>query len=82
MAGNVRLKLNRSGVVKLLQSQAVLDDLTERGERIAAAAGEGVEVRPAMNRDRVVVFVATASYEARRAEADDGALTRAIDAGR
>lgn len=79
---SVRVALNPKGIVALLQSQAVADDLAARGERIAAAAGEGVEVRSTTNRDRAVTFVTTATTEARLAEAEDRTLTRAIDAGR
>lgn len=79
---SVRVKLNRPGIIALLQSSEVAADLHERGERIAAAAGEGFEVRDDRNRDRSVTFVTTASREAREAEATDRALSRAIDAGR
>lgn len=81
-AKSIRVKLNRDGVRALLASQDVADDLTKRGERIAAAAGEGFEVTTTRNRDRVVVFVRSTTHEARRAEAEDRALTHAIDAGR
>ena len=79
---SVRVALNRKGIVELLQSQAVADDLAARGDRIAAAAGEGFEVKATTNRDRAVVFVSTETFEARQAEAETRALTRAIDAGR
>lgn len=77
-----RLKLNKDGIVALLQSEEVQQDLAARGERIAATAGEGVEAELTKNRDRAVVFVRTKTNEARKAEAEDRALTRAIDAGR
>jgi hypothetical protein len=79
---SMRIKLNRDGVRKLLASQEVADNLTPRGERIAAAAGEGFEATTTKNRDRVVVFVTSTTTDAKRAEAEDRALTRAIDAGR
>lgn len=84
MAQKVRIQLNSPGIVELLQSAAVQDDLAARGGRIAAAAGdaEDFEVAATMNRDRAVVFVRTATREGRAAEAEDRALTRAIDAGR
>ena len=77
-----RLKLNKDGIVALLQSEEVQQDLEARGARIAAAAGDGVEAELTKNRDRAVVFVRTKTNEARKAEAEDRALTRAIDAGR
>lgn len=78
----LRIKLNRRGVQQLLASQDVADDLTKRGNRMADAAGEGVEVTTTRNRDRAVVFVRTATYDAMKAEAEDRTLTRSIDAGR
>lgn len=79
---SVRIKLNSQGAREILSSGSVSDDLTSRAQSIAAAAGPGMEVTTTRNRDRAVVFVKTATTEARRAEAEDRALTRAIDAGR
>lgn len=83
-AKSMRIELNRAGIVALLQSAEVAADLTGRGERIAAAAGgDGdFEVTTSTNRDRTVVFVRTATAKGRQAEAEDRALSRAIDAGR
>lgn len=78
----MRIKVNRDAIRKLLASQEVADNLTPRGERIAAAAGDGFEATTSKNRDRVVVFVTATTTEAKRAEAEDRALTRVIDAGR
>jgi hypothetical protein len=79
---SIRVELNRKGVIALLQSQDVADEINRRGEAIARAAGEGVEVDSTRNRDRAVTFVRTATEEAREAEAESRALSRAIDAGR
>lgn len=79
---SIRVKLNRPGIVALLQSSEVAADLDERTERIAAAAGDGFEAAVVRNRDRAVGFVRTATTEARRAEAESRALTRELDAGR
>lgn len=79
---SIRVKLNRPGIVALLQSSEVTADLDDRTERIAAAAGDGFEATVTRNRDRAVGFVRTATTEARRAEAEDRSLTRALDAGR
>lgn len=78
----LRIKMNRKAIIALLSSQEVEADLTARGGRIAGAAGEGVEATTTRNRDRVVVFVRTQTIEAKRAEAENRSLTRAIDAGR
>ncbi|MFF2631960.1 hypothetical protein ACFVR6_03665 [Microbacterium sp. NPDC058021] len=81
---SMRIELNRAGIVALLQSAELAADLVERGGRIASAAGdpEDYEVTATTNRDRTVVFVRTASPKGRQAEAEDRALTSAIDAGR
>lgn len=79
---SVRIKVHSPGAREVLSSQEVADELTARGQRVADAAGEGVEVRTTRNRDRAVVFVTTETREAREAEAETRALTRAIDAGR
>lgn len=78
----MRIKLNQAGIRALLGDSRTRADLAARGNRIAAAAGPGVEVRPETNRDRAVVFVTTATPEARKAEAEQRKLSKAIDAGR
>lgn len=81
-AKGLRVKINQPAIRALLASPEVSGDLESRGNRIAAAAGDGVEVQVTRNRDRAVVFVKTASFEAKRAEAEDRTLTSSIDAGR
>lgn len=78
----IRLKLNQKGIIAMLSSSEVSGELTRRGERMANAAGDGVEVTTARNRDRATVFVRTETFEAKRDEATNRTLTRAIDAGR
>lgn len=80
MAMTVRLVPGAVG--RLLKSDAVLSDLTARGARIAAAAGDGHEVEPFVGATRARVTVRTATPAAMVAEARDRALTRALDAGR
>lgn len=77
-----RIVLNRKGVKALLRSPEVLADLKQRAERIAAAAGSGMEVSAMVGQNRARASVITATRSARRAEATSRALTRAIDAGR
>lgn len=74
------LKIN--GPRKLRQLAAVQADLAERAKRIAAAAGPGMEASSQQGKTRARASVITATHEARRAEAESRALTRAIDAGR
>lgn len=89
MAKSIRIQLNKAGIISLLQSPEVQADLRARANRIADAAGgatenagDDFEVDVTTNRDRAVAFVRTVTHEARLAEAEDRALTRAIDAGR
>lgn len=77
-----RVRLNRKGVRELLQSREVLSDLERRANAIAAAAGEGMEVDSEIGRNRARASVRTATREAVLAEAQQRALTRALDAGR
>ena len=78
----VKIKINGAGVKQLLNDPAVVADLEDRGARIAAAAGEGMEISTVKGKDRSSVFVTTETREAKLAEAEDRALSRAIDAGR
>lgn len=89
MASAFRLQLNSAGFAELMRSQEIQADLADRGRRIADAAsgsaegeGDDFEVDATTNRDRAVVFVRTATRQARLAEAEDRALSRAIYAGR
>jgi hypothetical protein len=81
VAEKIRVELNEKGVAELLNSAAVRDDLVRRGEAMAGAAGDGFEVSTS-HTDRVRVTVRAETIDAKRAEAEDRALTRAIDAGR
>jgi len=84
MAGQIKIEMNSAGVVELLQSEDVQADLLRRGEAIQQATGlpDGFDVLPVVGKQRAAVYVTTASMEARLAEANDRALTRALDAGR
>lgn len=80
--GIYKIKINGAGIQALLRDPGVVADLEARGERIAAAAGEGMETDTVQGKDRTSVFIRTETREARLAEAEDRALSRAIDAGR
>jgi hypothetical protein len=56
--------------------------LLQAAQRIAAAAGPGMEASVEVGRTRARASVITATYEARRAQATRLALIRALDAGR
>ena len=77
-----RVVLNSDGLKSILRSQAMLDDLAGRAQRIANAAGPGMAPSSIVGRGRALAMVYTDTDEARYNEAADRALTRAIDAGR
>lgn len=78
---SVRIKLNPAGVAQLLTDPGVAADIERRTRAVAAAAGPGMEASMG-GRKRARGSVITATGTARRAEASDRALTRALDAGR
>lgn len=77
-----RVEINRAGVAGLLRDKGVADDLAARGRRIATRAGDGFESSVWQGRDRVRATIRTATPAARRAEAENRALSRALAAGR
>ena len=79
----VRIVFHNAGFVELLNCPEVLADLDRRARAIAEAAGDGMTATPAeRGRRRAHASVWTETFPARIAEAQDRALTRAIDAGR
>lgn len=78
----LRIDMNGAGIQELLKSAEVQAELKARADRIAAAAGEGMEPSVRVGRSRARASVITGSREAKLAEATDRALTRALDAGR
>ena len=77
-----RIKLNLAGFRKLRRSPEMVADLEKRARRIADAAGPGHGVEATKGRTRALGMVWTDTHEARRNEATNRSLTRAIDAGR
>lgn len=85
----VKIELNRKGVRALLCSDEVLEDLATRVGKMyeALPKGDGEEwsdsafVGKDKTGGRAMARLITVNYEARRAAAD-GALIRALDAGR
>lgn len=86
MPDKLNVKLNKDEVRKLLRGegpyQGVRPDLQRRMDRIAAAAGPGHKAELEVGQNRLRAAVWTDTDEARKAEATDLTLTRAIDAGR
>lgn len=84
MAKNARVALLLPGLNAVMKSQGVADELQRRGERIARAAGSGFSARTDQPAHRWVARtrISAGTYEARRAQALDDRLMRALDAGR
>lgn len=82
MASKVRIKLNRRAFPVLLKCPEVQAELKRHADPIAEAAGLGMEVDLYVGKTRARATIRTATFEARRAEATNRALTRALDAGR
>jgi hypothetical protein len=80
--GIERIEFHTEAFRALLHDDKVVADLTRRGQAIASAAGNGVEVQVRKYRSRPVVIVAADSQEAKKAEATDKVLTTALGAGR
>jgi len=78
----LKLKLNTKTVGDLLRGQEMQSDLKRRASAIASAAGDGFESETDVGPNRAHASVWTATREAVLAEANDRALTRALDAGR
>jgi len=79
----VRLKFNSGAYRALLTDAKILADLEERGQAVASAAGEGVEVLPVETpRRRAHVVVGTQTAQAAADNAKNNTLIRALDAGR
>lgn len=80
MAG--RIEWNATEFKKLARTPELEQALRRITGNIAQAAGDGVESEVSQGRDRVRGMVWTETVAARKAEAEDRTLTRALDRGR
>lgn len=85
MAVKVRIELNHEGIQELLCSDAIAAECKAAAEGIARRAGDGFEVTERQVRSgskfggsRVGYGVASMNYEAMLAEAEHGALSKAV----
>ena len=82
MPTKVTIELDHDGIRQLLMSQPIAAECERAAGKIAAAAGDGFEVMPQRQMSygggRVGFAVKTATYEARLAEAEDKALSKAV----
>lgn len=77
----VRVQLNSAGIGRLLKDPGVKREMKRRADKIAKAAGTGHAVETDDSGDRSRASVVTRSREAKRAEARNRTLSRAIRAG-
>lgn len=83
--GKARIEWKRGAFRELRTLPAAMSELAQRGEQIARAAGDGYESsgpRVTGGRGRGRVTVKTATSSARRREARDHSLLKALNAGR
>jgi CRISPR/Cas system-associated endoribonuclease Cas2 len=76
------VRVDRSAFRRILTSPGVEAELRRRAERIAERAGDGFEVFSTQGRRRARAAVVAVSVRAKRGEAKDGRLSRALGAGR
>lgn len=77
-----KVEINDAAAVQLLKSAEVRAELVRRGNRIASAAPGANDVDVRYTPTRVHVTVTTADFKARKAEATNRSLSRALDSGR
>ncbi|WIC89435.1 hypothetical protein SEA_BAJUNIPER_10 [Microbacterium phage BAjuniper] len=81
-----KVRMNGAGAKAILKSAKVQDDLRARAARIQAALptgdGEQWEAQTFVGFDRAQAVVGTGNSAARRTNAEDMALLRALDRGR
>jgi hypothetical protein len=86
--GEIRIELDHAGLEQVLCSSGVRDEVDRIVKQIAKAAGEGMKSSTYIGKPdkhggkRAKGQVWTGTYAARKAEAEDRALLRALDAGR
>ena len=82
MPAKVRIELNSAGIRELLCSAPLAAECEKAASRIATAAGDGFEVAPqivaGVAGGRVACGAEAATYEAKLAEAEDRALSKAV----
>lgn len=80
----VKIELNSPGLVELLKSDGVKADMERRAKAVALAAGGEPDYQADawIGKDRARGTVRTATHQARRDEAENRTLTRAVDAAR
>ena len=82
MPTKIRIELNHDGIRQLLMSEPIAVECEKAARNIAQRAGDGFEVSeiwtPRFGGGRVGYSVKTATDGARRAEAEDKVLSKAV----
>ena len=79
---SIRVDLNEAEIRAFLKSGDVQALLKAKADRIAAAGGPGMRASSWIGRTRARASVITETSAARKAEATNRSLTKALDAGR
>lgn len=77
----VEFVIHKNGVKDLLKSQEVQDMLATKAAVIAARAGEGFTSGVRIGTDRARAYVLPGTFRARRRQARDHVLERAVGRG-
>lgn len=82
--GKARIKFHYDQFGLMRSDSAIQAELDARAEAIAQAAGGGADFSALSSpgKDRARAIVSTSSEKGRKAEADDRALSMALEAGR
>jgi len=79
----IKIELNSAGIIELLQSEEIEDDLDRRAHAVVQQAGEeDYESHSWVGFDRARATIKPATYKGRLDEARDKRLTRSLDAAR
>lgn len=79
---SVQVRLDPKGVAALLKSSEVKGDMEARARRVAKAAGAGHSATSWVGFDRARATVSADTYRARKLQAQNNNLLRALDAAR
>lgn len=82
MARSGQVKMLRKGSKELLQSAEVQAELKRRADAIAQRAGAGFVAEVKVGKTRALASVRADTADAKRAEANDRVLLKALDAAR